>query len=132
MTRRRRGAFAFAVAVTCSVVLAAACRDPTQIVVELTTDVKCPDLRGATITVGTVGDLEERPLTTQTEACDESRARIGSIVIVPSGGDDDTVAIRVVAGLGRSPSECVPPAYGPGCIVARRALRFVPHETLTL
>src|SRR3954468_7432828 len=95
-----------------------ACRDPTQIMVEVTTDVRCSDLRGTTITVGQLVGLDERPLRTETNACDPVRARIGSMVIVPSGANDDTVAIRVVVGLVRDPSECVPPAYGPGCIVA--------------
>jgi hypothetical protein len=125
-------AFTCVLVAACLVAVVGACRGATEIDVELTTDVKCVDLRGSTITIGGVDDLESRPVTTQTPACDEARARIGSIVVVPSAGNEDTVAIRVVAGLGRDPNECKPPAYGPGCIVARRALRFVPHETLSL
>ena len=110
----------------------AACKDPTQITVEITTDVKCTDLRGTSITVGDLAGLDDRPLTTQTTTCDPDRARIGSMVIVPSGADDETVAIRVIVGLGKDPATCLPPSYGPGCIVARRAIRFVPHTSLTL
>jgi hypothetical protein len=111
---------------------AAACRDPTQITVEVTTDVKCSDLRGTTFTVGELSTLDERPLTTTTTQCDPALTRIGSMVIVPSGDNDDTVALRVVVGLGKDPADCKPPDFGPGCIVARRALRFVPHRSLTL
>jgi len=111
-------------------VTVASCREPTQIDVEITTDVKCPDLKGTAITVGNLGELDQRPITAQTQACVEGR--IGELVVVPSGGDDETVAIKIVLGFGRDPAECVPPSYGPGCIVARRALRYIPHTHLTL
>jgi hypothetical protein len=115
-----------------AIAVAAGCRSPTQITVEVTTDVKCADIRATTFTVGDLTGLDTRPLTSSTDRCDPALSRIGSLVIVPSGANDDTVAIRVVVGLGKDPSLCVPPNYGPGCIVARRALRFIPHESLTL
>jgi hypothetical protein len=111
---------------------AGGCRGATQITVELTTDVKCDDVRGTTLTVGELDGLDEHAITTQTTACDPATGRIGSIVVVPSGENDATIAFRAVLGLGRDPTSCVAPSYGPGCVVARRALRFVPHETLTL
>ena len=111
---------------------AVSCRDPTEVTVEITTDIRCPDMKGVTLTVGNLTDLDQRPVTTATNACDPATLRIGAIVIVPSGDDDETVAVRVVMGFGRDPAECVPPAYGPGCIVARRALRYIPHTRLTL
>lgn len=111
----------------------ASCRDATQITVDVTTDVKCPDVKGTSLTIGTLDGLDGRPATAQTTACTPGAvARIGKIVVVPSGEKDDAVAVRVVLGFGRDPAECVAPTFGPGCIVARRSLRYVPHENLTL
>jgi hypothetical protein len=107
-----------------------ACRSPTQITIEITTDVKCPDVKGTALTIGHLVELEQLPATTATPACDPSNGRIGSLVIVPSGANDDTVAVRIVMGVGKDVSECKPPAYGPECIVARRALRFIPGASL--
>src|SRR5262249_5776920 len=39
------------------------------------------------------------------------------------------VAFKIVAGIGRDADTCVPP-YGKGCVVARRAMHFVPHADL--
>jgi hypothetical protein len=111
----------------------ASCRDATQITVDVTTDVKCPDVKGTSLTIGTLDGLDGRPPTAQTTACTPGAvARVGKIVVVPSGEKDDAVAVRVVLGFGRDPAECVAPTFGPGCIVARRSLRYVPHENLTL
>jgi hypothetical protein len=107
-----------------------ACRAATEITIEISTDVKCSDVRGTAITVGDLSTLDAKPATTVTPACDPRTGRIGSMVIVPSGANDDVVAMKVVLGIGRNVAECVPPAYGPGCIVARRALRFIPSSSL--
>jgi hypothetical protein len=115
---------------TLGIVASPACRAPTEITIEISTDVKCTDLRGTAITVGDLSTLDAKPVTTVTAACDQSTGRIGSMVIVPSGANDDTVAMKLVLGIGRDPAECVPPAYGAGCIVARRALRFIPNSSL--
>jgi hypothetical protein len=112
--------------------LGASCRAPTQIVVELRTDVPCADVRGTTLAVGSLDSLESRPPVASTTACAEATGRIGSIVIVPSGGPDDSVAVKSVLAFGRDPSECRPPDYGQGCVVARRALRFIQGQTLTI
>lgn len=110
----------------------AACRAPTEITIELTTDVKCTDVKGTSITIGDLPSLDGKPSTTVTAACDPQTGRIGSMVIVPSGSKDDVVAIKVVLGVQRDPAECIPPAYGPGCIVARRALHFISSSSLTV
>jgi hypothetical protein len=110
----------------------AACKGPTEITIELSTDVKCADVKGTAITIGALTELDAKPATTITPACDASTGRIGSMVIVPSGSTDDVVAIKIVVGVGRDPAECVPPAYGAGCIVARRALHFIPSSSLTV
>jgi hypothetical protein len=52
-------------------------------------------------------------------------------VVVPSGAKDDLLALRIVAGLdGKTADACVHDGYVGGCIVARRALRYLPHEGL--
>ena len=110
----------------------AACRAPTEITIELTTDVKCADVKGTAITIGDLAGLDGKPSTTVTTACDPQTGRIGSMVIVPSGSKEDVVAIKIVLGEQRDPAECIPPAYGPGCIVARRALHFIASSSLTV
>ena len=130
--RRAWGHAAFSVALATALAVVGACRAPTEITVEIQTNVNCADVKGTSITIGNLADLDARPATTVTAACNPSTGRIGSIVIVPSGESRETVAIRIVMGVGKDLAECVPPAYGPGCIVARRALRYVPNASLSV
>jgi hypothetical protein len=116
----------------------AACRSPTEITVVVTTDFDCADLKDVTITVGALGDgLETAPPTSTSSYCSDSSA--GSVVVVPHGSSTAELAIKVVAGFGiKQAEDCAPaagsspPDYGPGCIVARRALDFTPHTPLTV
>jgi hypothetical protein len=58
--------------------------------------------------------------------------RVGMLVVVPSGDDGAEIGLRVVTGTkGKRSDECAPPDYK-GCIVARRAIRFLPHTKLTV
>jgi hypothetical protein len=106
------------------------CRTPTSIAVEVTTDIACADVRGTAITIGAIlgSDVETRPLTTKSDSCLDGR--LGTLVVIPSGGSDDEVAIKVVTGFGRDVEACNGPSPGPGCVVSRRALRFIPHAAL--
>lgn len=110
-----------------------ACREPTQITLEITTDVACSDLHETSITVGTLSELELKEPSTATLACDPATGRIGSLVLIPSGSEDPA-AVRVVTAIGGMPSayDCVAAGYQGGCIVARRALRYIPHTPLYL
>jgi hypothetical protein len=108
------------------------CREATEITIVLSTDVPCSDMPGSTVTVGRLGDIEAKAPTTSSTFCDAASGDLGSLVIVPSAGDSDEVAVKIVAGHGRDPASCVAPGYGKGCIVARRAIRFVPHTALRL
>jgi len=122
----------------------AGCRDPTQVTVELSTDVTCADtpdgFRDLHIFVGKPGSLRSRP--DASEPCDSARGEdLGTIVLVPSREDDAAFAVRVVAGVGVPADACVEPSYalteeqqteGRGCIVARRSLGFLPHKPLRL
>jgi formylglycine-generating enzyme len=115
----------------------AACRTPTQVTVEITTDLSCDEHPDTTAQVGLIGaNLEERPVAIATTSCGAS-GRIGSFVVVPSGGIEDEFAVKVILGHGgRSAARCREDEQGsntlPGCIFARRGLRFLPHTELDL
>jgi hypothetical protein len=125
-----RQRLAIAVSSIAIAALVASCRSPTQVTIEITTDVPCSNLRGTSITVGRLADLESKPPATATQQCDNGR--IGALVIVPSGANDDEVAVRVVSAETMDPDGCVSNHYPKGCIVARRALRFIPHSDLNV
>src|SRR5262249_28815712 len=109
--------------------LAPGCRAPTQLTVALTTDVKCSEMHRTSMTAGRLGDIESTPLTTSSTFCSDS-GDLGTLVVVPSGGRTDEVALKVILGRGRDAESCVAPTYGPGCIVARRAIRYIAHAGL--
>ncbi|APR87731.1 BNR repeat domain protein [Minicystis rosea] len=113
------------------------CRAPTEIVVDVTTDIPCASLNNTSITVGRYPDIEGLPPATITDLC-SSDGHIGSIVVVPADVDNAKVAVRVVGGKGQDAEGCKAPEYGPraptptGCVVARRLLSFQPHSPLHL
>lgn len=112
----------------------AGCRTPTSITLSITTDVRCADLKGISITAGNSGSFETAsPVTTTTNctAISPTVSRIGTLVVVPSGGNDE-LAIRVVAGIDRPVEECTAASEYKGCVVARRVIRFQAHVELTL
>jgi hypothetical protein len=105
----------------------ATCRPPTEIDVVITTDVDCAKVTGTMIRAG--ADDGAPRSTAQTTSCTEGR--IGDIVIVPSGPNDARVRIEVTLAVEhKDPAMCA--ASPELCVVARRILRFVPHEPLTL
>ncbi|MDC3961527.1 hypothetical protein [Polyangium jinanense] len=106
------------------------CLDPTEAFVEISTNSSCGDLDSTGITAGLLGEIETRPYGTTTSLC-QNNGEIGSIVLLPPESEREApFAFKVVGSLG-APVEtaCVAPAYGPGCIIARRAMRFVPHNS---
>ncbi len=124
--------------------LVEACLAPTQVTLVLKTDVPCAELTGVSVTIGSGDETETKPAATVTTSCAASGA-VGSIVLVPSSSDREAeFTVKVVAGRNTPVDGCVAPAYGKdlpsdpaapmakGCIVARRSLRFIDHEPLTL
>ncbi len=106
------------------------CLGPTEIEVQISTDVACKDVNSTAVAVGPAGD-DSRAVGAKTSSCADGGA-IGTLVVTPSGGLDDVVGIRVTLGVGAAQADvCHAPDY-PGCIVARRSLHFVPHATLSL
>ncbi len=110
--------------------IAPSCRTPTEIVVDVSLDFSCGDLKNTTVTVGAPSDVETAPPVVVTAEC--KGGRVGSVVLVPSGTKNDNVAIKVVGGfVTKTAEQCTPP-YGAGCIVARRVLRYIPHTALSV
>lgn len=110
------------------------CRDATQMRLRIHSDVPCSEREewsGVAVMVGKPGpDLERQAPALVAHSC-EPNGDVGTLVVVPSGGKDEEVGVVVVAGVQRNPEECRGATYQ-GCIVARRALRFVPHDEVVL
>ncbi|MDB4995370.1 MAG: repeat domain protein [Myxococcaceae bacterium] len=122
------------VAVTAALLTVLSCRDATSITVEVTTDLVCDGSAKLEmgIAAGKLDTLETRPFITTRTWCEPVGGRIGSLVLVPSGDEDEEVAVRVVGAVGRSASSCgdgtSAGASFQGCIIERRVLRYQPHE----
>lgn len=110
------------------------CRSPTELVLEIYTNVPCTETaewKGVAVYAGQPGaSLEKKWPTLVTTACDLD-GYVGSLVVTPSDEKDARVGVRVVAGLSRNPEECEEAGYA-GCIVARRSVRFLPHDSSEL
>jgi hypothetical protein len=111
--------------------LGVGCLDPTEVVLDVRTDVPCAHpatWRGVAISVGQPGeDVESRAPVLTTTACDSSGA-IGTLAVVPTGSKDAPIGVRVVAGITRNPEDCPANGYD-GCIVARRTIAYLPHQS---
>ena len=109
----------------------AACRDPTEIRVTLTTTVPCDRVRGTDVFVSAAFDDATAP-GASTTACTGS-GDIGSIVLVPSGSTSAKALVRVTTGVGKDPSACAESAAdAAGCIFTRRRVAFIPHASLAI
>ncbi len=128
--RARRVGVALGVAALVALLLAS-CRAATEIDVDIVTDVPCDDQKGSAVTVGLLGAIETRPISTASDRCDRATGSLGRLVLAPSGDDSAEVSFKIVLGVHRTTEKCVAPAYE-GCIVARRSLRFSPHTRLDL
>lgn len=122
------------------IILAASCREPTEITIAITTDVPCNEVAlagGVAIRVGTSSSVESNA-SSAVVAPDCKGGVIGTLAIVPSGTVDDQVAIEVAVAT-RSNSalpfiksvDCDPLSPG-NCIIAKRVLRYIPHTSLDL
>ena len=124
---------AIATTVAVFVVALSMCQSATQITLVVVTDVDCADRPASLITVGDLRVIETKPGVASSERCDPSSSphRVGTLIVTPSGAEDQEVALKVVEAIGQSAETCVAPAYE-GCIVARRALRFIPHANVVV
>ncbi len=113
--------------------IAVACQVPTQVLIEVRTDVAYRPGIVTSFTVGaTPADVETSELTTESSEPWGADGRIGTLATVPrSSAEDGRISVKIVMGIRRAARECKPPLYE-GCIVARRALYYVPNELLRL
>lgn len=121
-------------------VLAVSCREPTQIMVSITTDVACSDVGtagGVAIRVGSAAAVDSLA-SSALVATDCNAGDLGTLAVVPSSADDDQVAIVVAVGSRTDPNapavksvDCAPKGQT-NCIVAKRVLRYIPHTSLAL
>src|SRR5881392_1955893 len=124
------------------VILAHGCRGPTQVTLDVRTNVVCADSRGVDVVVAADAHrAEERAAlvtpgsrfpSATTDACTDGPAprEVGTLVITPSGGSG---AVVLVAAFGSAKlSDCVAPKLAPQCIIARRRFAFVEDKQLTM
>lgn len=105
------------------------CAQPTEITLELTTDAPCNGT--VSVTVGSSLTNMGADASASTATCaNGSTGTIGTLVIVPSGADNASVAIAVTLDENDGGTTC--DAGAPGCIVALRSLSFVPHQNIVL
>jgi hypothetical protein len=106
------------------------CRAPTQITFDVTTDVSCSEITSTAFTSGSLSALDDgQGATATTEGC-ASPDSIGSVVVIPSGSESAQVAVKIVTGLNGTPPEAC--TAGAQCIVAKRALNYIPHTPLVV
>jgi outer membrane protein assembly factor BamB len=110
-----------------------ACRSPTQITVDVSTDVACSEVSVTTFTSGELGSIETAPPTTESTTCSPG-GHLGTVVLVPSGANNAEVGFKVVTALnGESADTCASApdtSTDTNCIVERRALRYIPNTAL--
>lgn len=123
-------------------VATAACQDPTQIKVRVTTrGIACGEGNGqlgSTVLLSgpSAADLRDEVITERCEA-QPSGATVGDLTYIPSGDDQARFTVEVYLGLGDRRAESCPAACAndcidgcEGCIRASRRLSFVPHQKL--
>ena len=89
---------------------------------------------GVAVRVGTESGVDTSPSTNiSTLSCTTTPTgnTIGSLVVVPTQSPNDSIGISVVLGTDRDPNVC-DPRNPQGCIVARRAIGYIPHQALEL
>ena len=131
MNRPNRFRRVWLVALAAPVVTAfVACLEPTQVTIEIKTDILCSEIASTAILVGNdYQELEtDPPAATETLTCIDGR--IGSLVLVPKSKKNETLAIKVATAIRpHNGAECLdknaPSAVKDACIVARRRLSFI-------
>lgn len=110
------------------VAVVAACADPTQIVVKVSTDQPCSAFGKVEVRVArTAADLDTA-VAQVTESTTCTNGDLGSLVVIPD--KDDTAKVFVRALLSKAATDCTPP--GANCIVATRTATFVPGKSVDM
>lgn len=107
-----------------------ACLGATQIIVEGQTDVACADVLSTAFYVAAPGaPIGAGSPSATSSTCDPATGSLGTLTVVPAGDNEGAVRITLVLGVDRPADRCSPDAPEPGCIVARRTLRYAAHRT---
>ncbi len=117
----------------------AGCLDPTQVTLEIHTEVGCEAAPETSIVVAQPEDVEGQAPSAVTRNCgsatlEGTASRIGTLVAHPDDEPDVPVAFKVTANLaGGSADGCETPiGVSADCVVARRQLRFIENVSLEL
>ncbi len=116
----------------------ASCLGPTEIDLQVSTNVTPAEYtvgpQPAAILVGGPSTFMTTPSTSIQTGTADTKGSFGDLVIVPSAGSSNTVAIEVALGVNQATSTCVDPTVmdKSGCIIATRELQYVPHHELVL
>lgn len=121
-------------AVLGAAVIPAACREPTQMTLVVSTDVPCAALREVVMVAANESRIAEERVPSgfyaaTTNAC-AAGGHVGTLVLTPA--ENGRGGVVVVAGVDRAASECKPADGYFGCVVARRSFSFVDHTPLEL
>jgi hypothetical protein len=107
----------------------AACADPTQIVLQVSTDLACGDVGKVEVRVARSTTELDGAQAQVTEATSCSAGRIGSLVIVPSADDQAKVYVRATL-FPKGTNDCT--AAASGCIVTNAITTFEPKSSRDL
>ena len=111
--------------------LAPSCREPTSIVIEARTNVRPAEVNGTTFAVGAPSLGDDVLRVAETRGVDPDGV-IGTLVVIPETSDHAAVSIKLVLGVTASATSCTAANNYKGCVVARRTIRYTPHERLQL
>lgn len=131
MRRRAGWAVRAASAAFVGVLAVASCREPTSLSIEVRTNVPWRAGIRTSFTVDRPGRAESTPPATISTSSWGSDGLVGTLTAVPESSSDASVSVKIVMGITRDPTQCLAANYV-GCIVARRQLRYRPHERLVL
>ena len=109
------------------IALAPSCKTPTEVTVELSSEVGYRGDMAVAVQIDREGTVEAAPPRVVTRSAWPASGSVGTVVVAPSG-DDDEVVMRVVLAAGREPSSCSA-ADAAGCVVVRRRVRFARGES---
>lgn len=108
------------------------CARPTELVLDIRTNAPCERVRGAAVRMSRAPEgLPAADIVATRDGCTALGGEVGTLTIVPTGSDSAEIAVQVTLGLGRDPRSCSPTDRA-GCVVARRAARFVPGRSTRL
>lgn len=112
------------------VVTTAACREPTEIVLHVTTDIPCSQLGSVSIFLAHPGDDPTNLNAMATTNTCAGAGDVGTLVIFPETSDDETIVVlAVTTNDNRDSSQCLS-AFTNSCVVAKRQVAYVAHTSL--